>query len=249
MRALLLFLGIGTVVNSHPTAEPALVTREEVQQAKFAKVAIALQPDGRELLEQTLHQVSDPSSQQYGKYLSRDDAKALLRPRQVSTDTVKGWLLKAGIAAADIESDGQFIHAEIKVEQAQSLLGTGYNSTLGSQTIPVSSLPEEVGTHVTTIQYAPIPVQATYPIDNLPVASPDPKQNQTEIPTDLAACNSTITPGCLRKLYHVGDYRARPETSSLFGIVGFVGVSHISLNTLPCYNRETYMLILAIGSV
>lgn len=249
MRALLLFLGIGTVVNSHPTAEPALVTREEVQQAKFAKVAIALQPDGRELLEQTLHQVSDPSSKQYGKYLSGKEAKALLRPRQVSTDTVRGWLLKAGISTADIESDGQFIHAEIKVEQAQSLLGPGYNSTLGSQTIPVSSLPEEVGTHVTTIQYAPIPVQATYPIDNLPVAGPDPKQNQTEIPVDLEACNSTITPGCLRKLYHVGDYRAQPETSSLFGIVGFVEVSHISLNTLPWYIRETNMLILAIGSV
>ncbi|KAF3073462.1 Tripeptidyl-peptidase sed2 [Trichoderma lentiforme] len=225
MRALLLFLGISTVVTSHPTAEPALVTREEVQQAKFAKVAIALQPDGRELLEQTLHQVSDPSSKQYGKYLSGEEAKALLRPRQVSTDTVKGWLLGAGIAAADIVSDGQFIHAEIKVEQAQSLLGSGYNSTLGSQTIPVSSLPEEVGTHVTTIQYAPIPVSATYPIDNLPVASPDPKQNQTEIPVDLKECNSTITPGCLRKLYHVGDYRAQPETSSLFGIVGFVGQS------------------------
>ncbi|KAL6815452.1 peptidase S8/S53 domain-containing protein [Trichoderma sp. SZMC 28013] len=228
MRAFLLLLGICSVVTPHPTAEPALVTRDEVQPAQFAIVSIALQPGGRELLEQTLHQVSDPSSPKYGQYLGREEAKALLRPRQISTDTVKGWLSKAGIAADDIETDGQFIHARIKTKQAQSLLGSGYNSGLGSQTIPVSSLPEEVGTQVTTIQYAPINPPPAFPLDNLPASSPDPKhlnQSLSEIPDDLEVCKSAITPGCLRKLYHVDDYRARPEANNLFGIAGFVNQS------------------------
>ncbi|KAK4068799.1 uncharacterized protein Triagg1_7159 [Trichoderma aggressivum f. europaeum] len=226
MKAFLLLLGICSVVTPHPTAEPALTTRDEVKPAEFAFVSIALQPDGRQLLEKTLHQVSDPSSPQYGKYLSREDAKALLRPRQGSTDTIKKWLSKAGIAADDIETDGQFIHARIKTKQAQSLLGPGYNATLGSQTIPVPSLPKEIGTQITTIQYAPIELPPAFPIDNLPVGSPDPKPvNYTEIPDDLEACKSAITPGCLRKLYHVGDYRARPEAKNLFGVAGFVNQS------------------------
>ncbi|PNP57638.1 hypothetical protein THARTR1_02636 [Trichoderma harzianum] len=218
MRASLLLLGISSVVTAHPAAEPALEIRDQVPPAQFAIVSIALQPGGRELLEKTLHQVSDPSSPKYGHYLGREEAKALLRPRQISTDTIKGWLSKAGIAADDIETDGQFIHARIKTQQAKSLLGSGYNSTLGSQTIPVSSLPEEVGTQVTTIQYAPINLPPAFPLDNLPIGGPDP---QSEIPDDLEVCKSAITPGCLRKLYHVGDYRANPEAKNLFGVAGF----------------------------
>ncbi|KAL7909116.1 peptidase S8/S53 domain-containing protein [Trichoderma velutinum] len=230
MKALLLFLSICTLVTPHPTANPELETPKGIQPAQFAKVSIALKPECRGLLEQNLHRLSDPSSRRYGHYLGREEAKALLRPQQVSTDTVKRWLLGAGIPYANILSDGQFIHVRTKVEQAQSLLGPSYNSTIGTQTIPVSSLPKEIRSRVMTVQYAPVqrPAVSFMGNPNTSFASPDPKQNRldqsrTEISTDWEGCKSTITPGCLRRLYHIDNFHARHEDGNLFGIVGFTG--------------------------
>ncbi|EHK25673.1 uncharacterized protein TRIVIDRAFT_31861 [Trichoderma virens Gv29-8] len=202
MKARLLFLAFNALAMATPMAKPPLGTLKGVQPIQSGKISIALQPECRELLEQTLHYLSDPSSRRYGQYLGREEAKALLRPRQDSTDAVKGWLSQAGIPAIDIQSDGQFINVQVMAEQARALLGTGYNSTLGIQTIPISSLPKDIESHVMTIHYAP---------------------TRTEMVTDWEECKSRITPNCLKKLYHVDGYRARHVNKNRFGIVGFTG--------------------------
>lgn len=232
MKARLLFAALNALVAANPLARPSLETIEGVEPAQFAKISIALQPECRGLLEQTLRHLSDPSSRRYGQHLDREEAKALLRPRQASTDAVKGWLSRAGIPAGYILSDGQFIHARAMIEQAQALLGMNHNSTLSSQTIAVSSLPEEIGSHVMTIQYAPVQPPAACPVDKSNTSFAGPNSNRshlgqawTEIHTGWEECKSKITPGCLRRLYHVDDYGARHENRNIFGVVGFAGVS------------------------
>ncbi|KAL7933258.1 peptidase S8/S53 domain-containing protein [Trichoderma chlorosporum] len=230
MKACLLILAINVLATATPIVRPPIETREAAQVAQFATISIALQPECRELLEQTLHYISDPSNREYGRHLGREEAKALLRPGKESTDAVKKWLLGAGILAANILSDGQFIHAQAKVEQAQPLLGPGYNSTFGAQTIPVSSLPKEIRSHVMTVQFAPIQQPATRPvtITNTSAASSDHKQDRisqywTGDHVSWEECKSTITPNCLKRLYHVDNYRGRHRSNNLFGIVGFTG--------------------------
>ncbi|KAL7949423.1 peptidase S8/S53 domain-containing protein [Trichoderma barbatum] len=215
-------------------AKPSSANLKGVQPTQFAKISIALQPECRQLLQQTLHHLSDPSSQRYGQYLDREEAKALLRPQQDSTDAVYGWLSKAGIPATEILIDGQFIHVQGMVKQAQVLLGVSHNLTLGTQTIAVSSLPEELGNHVTTIQYAPIQRPAAYRLNNSNTSFARRKhkhghidQPWTEALTDWEECESRITPGCLRRLYHVDNYRARHGNRNLFGIVGFNGYDQL----------------------
>jgi len=39
---------------------------------------------------------------------------------------------------------------------------------------------------------------------------------------NTTACNSTITPSCLRALYDVGNYEADPSCGSLFGVCGYL---------------------------
>ncbi|RFU76514.1 tripeptidyl-peptidase 1 precursor, partial [Trichoderma arundinaceum] len=208
----LLLMAINALVTASPIIPQSPRALEEP--AQLVKISIALQPECRQLLEQTLFELSSPSSRRYGQHLNREEAKALLRPRQTSTDAVKGWLSRAGIIANDILIDGQFIHVRTVVEKAEALLGMPYNATLGSQTIPVASLPRAVQRLVMTIHAL--------------FASPNPnhghlRQPYTEGHADWDECKSKVTPACLRRLYHVGDYHAKHENRNLFGIVGFDG--------------------------
>ncbi|PTB68534.1 subtilisin-like protein [Trichoderma citrinoviride] len=211
MKACLLFLGITTALaTGNPIVKPSPPGSQDgaiqtTTTTQLARISVALQPECRELLEQALRHLSDPSSPRYGRHLGREEAKALLRPRQESTDAVRGWLARAGVPAGHVSTDGQFLHVQTLADKAQMLLGLKYNSTRGSQTIAVSSLPERIGRHVMTVQYAPDPLDQVW----------------TE--ADWEECKTAITPGCLRRLYHVDNYRAKHESSNLFGIVGFSG--------------------------
>ncbi|KAM0261861.1 hypothetical protein ACHAQJ_002064 [Trichoderma viride] len=198
----------------------------------MVKISIALQPESRQLLEQTLVDLSTPSSRRYGLHLGREEAKALLRPRQASTNTVKAWLSQAGIPAGDVVTDGQFLHVRTIARQVEALLKVKYNKTLSSQTIAVSSLPEKVQHHIMTVQYTPVQRQTSVcPVDQLNTSSStnsNPEhhhldQSWTETRVDWDECKSKITPACLKKLYHVGDYHAKHEKMNLFGIAGFDG--------------------------
>ncbi|KAH0492181.1 hypothetical protein TgHK011_007144 [Trichoderma gracile] len=228
MKGCLLLLGIAALVTANPVMKPSPGTSDAVQTTQLAKISIALRPECRELLEQALHHLSDPSSPRYGHYLGREEAKALLRPRQESTHAVKGWLARAGVHAHDVSTDGQFIHVQTLAEKAQALLGFKYNSTLGSQTIAISSLPRKIRSHIMTVQYAPV---QQLPPDNAdkskaPVTDLDSEQkplDQLWTEADWEECKATITPGCLKRLYHVDNYRASHKSSNLLGIVGFSG--------------------------
>lgn len=242
MKALyLLFFGIGAIVIANPIKQLG----EAQQPAQSVKLSIALQPESRQHLEQTLRHLSNPSSARYGQYLGRKEAKALLRPRQSSADAVNEWLFQAGIPARHVLSDGQFIHVQTNSEGIEALLGVNYNATLGSQMIPASSLPYGVQSHVTTVQYAPIYRRAVCSAAKLNVSSTnlDPEQVRSgqylsKARTDWERCKAEITPTCLRKLYHVEDYQARHEKENLLGVVGF---DSVSLYLLELYSFRSFL--------
>ncbi|GFP57005.1 probable tripeptidyl-peptidase SED2 [Trichoderma asperellum] len=222
----LLFFGITAQVTANPVKQ-----REETRQPEqIVKLSVALQPKSRQLLEQALDNLSSPSSSRYGQYLGREAAKALLRPRQTSTDAVQRWLSQAGIPAGHILTDEQFVHVQTNAERVEALLGVHYNATRGSQTFAVSSLPQSIQDHVMTIQYAPAHRKTACTVVKANISSPgaDPKyhpldQHLTNARIEWERCKTEITPACLRKLYHVGDYRARHEEKNLVGVAGFDG--------------------------
>lgn len=231
----LLFFGINAIV----TASPIQQLGESPKPAQIVKLSIALQPESRQLLEQTIYDLSSPSSSRYGQYLDREEAKGLLRPRQSSTDAVKGWLSQVGIRSGHISSDGQFIHVQTDVGRLEALLEVNFNATLGSQTISVSSLPQRIQGHVMTVQYAPVHRRAACSAaksntssTNLDVEQDHFGQYLTKTRTDWERCKTEITPACLKKLYHVDNYQARREERNFLGVAGFDGVSLYSLRLL-----------------
>ncbi|KAL7901552.1 peptidase S8/S53 domain-containing protein [Trichoderma sp. SZMC 28014] len=222
----LLLFAINAIVTANPIQKPG-----ESKPAQSVKLSIALQPESRQLLEQTIHELSNPSASRYGQYLGREEAKGLLRPRQSSTDAVKGWLSQAGIHTGHILSDGQFIHVQTDVGRLEALLEVNYNATLGSQTVSVSSLPNRVQGHVMTVQYAPVHRRAACSAaksnassTNLDVTQDsDFGQYLTKTRSDWERCKAEVTPACLKKLYHVDYYQARREARNLLGVAGFDG--------------------------
>ncbi|KAL6905075.1 peptidase S8/S53 domain-containing protein, partial [Trichoderma evansii] len=220
----LLTFGISALVTANPAKQFKKIWKPE----NIVKLSIALQPESRQLLEQTIRDLSSPSSSRYGQYIGREEAKALLRPRPSSVDAVKWWLTRAGIPDGHILSDEQFIHIQTNIEGIEALLGVNYNATLGSQTIAVSTLPQRIQGYVMTVQYAPVYQRTACSAakSNIPSTNLDAKQGHsgrylTKARTDWERCKVEITPTCLKKLYHVGDYQARHDKKNLLGVAGF----------------------------
>jgi tripeptidyl-peptidase-1 len=119
---------------------------------------IALKQPNPGLLEQTILAVSTPDSEKYGQHLKRDELKALLKPAEDSTDAVLTWLKASGVAAKDIDNDGDWVHFYVSVSKANAMMSTTFhvygNSIDKSEAIRTLqySVPANVSAHITMIQ-------------------------------------------------------------------------------------------------
>jgi tripeptidyl-peptidase I len=197
---------------------------------------IALDHPNQDLFEQTLLDVSSPDHPKYGQHLSAPELKAMLKPRDDSTDSILSWLQGSKIAAADIKNDGEWINFRATVAQAEELLSTKFyvykHSVDQKEMIRTLqySLPSSVSSHILTIQpttrFSRMQAQRSTVYDVNSVFGIAAAQNKAPaVPStelDVKACNATITPACLRALYNVGDYQASPKGKSLFGVSGYL---------------------------
>ena len=206
------------------------------------KLRIALEQPNLDRFEETLYDISTPDHPKYGKHLNSIELRDIMAPRAESTAAVLAWLRDAGLSDSQIEDDSDWINIQTTVAQANEMLNTtfGLFSQEGTKTNRVRALaysvPEEIVPHVKMI--APIirfgqvkpqrshifsheKVEETHSIGTIKAAAVP----STDL--DVAACNASITPECLRALYNVGDYEADPSRKSLFGVCGYLEVSSL----------------------
>jgi tripeptidyl-peptidase-1 len=197
---------------------------------------IALDQPNQELFEQTLLAVSTPDHPQYGQHLSGDELKALLKPRESSTDSILSWLQASNIPAADIENDGEWINFYVSVGTAEEMLSTKfyvYKHEVDQKELIRTlqySVPPSISSHITMIQpttrFSRMMAERNtiHEINShFDIADHHPKvPDIPSTPLNVTACNATITPACLRALYNVGDYEADPDCPSLFGVAGYL---------------------------
>ncbi|KAH8685898.1 putative Tripeptidyl-peptidase sed2 [Tricladium varicosporioides] len=208
---------------------------EKPNPAKRLRLRIALQEPDHELFEKTLFAVSDPEHPSYGQHLKRHEVKALIKPRDDSTEAVISWLKGAGIQDADIENNGEWVNFYVSVSKAEEMLDTEFNywrqegAKSRSKEIRTLkySVPLGVSSHIVMIQpttrFGQLMAQGSHSFvmshinaDTQAKANPIPglKVNET--------CKSVITPECLRSMYNVGDYRADSRSGSLLGVCGYL---------------------------
>ncbi|KAI1110329.1 subtilisin-like protein [Nemania sp. NC0429] len=236
------------VVESLPGVPAGWTKLRDAAGDQSVKLRIALEQPNLAQFEQTLYDISTPQHVLYGKHLSREEVRDLVKPSEDAAAATLSWLRAAGIDEADIEEDGEWVNFKTTVAKAADLLDAEFSvySHVGSVRESVRTLrysvPEEVRSHITMIQpttrfgqIRPQRIQSSHVFEQSEL--PDHIQGvAAQIPSlrvNATFCNSTITPECLRALYRIGEARADPEAPGFFAINGFLEqyAKHDALDT------------------
>jgi len=118
---------------------------------------IGLKHKNQDLLEQHLLEISDPSHERYGHYLSANEVNDIIAPSTEAIDLVKAWLLEHDITTTNVSPARDWINVPLSIEKVEKLLNTRYNlyrhedGSSFSRTMEWS-LPEYLHDHIDVIQ-------------------------------------------------------------------------------------------------
>ncbi|KAM0334167.1 hypothetical protein ACHAQA_001187 [Verticillium albo-atrum] len=209
---------------------------------------IALKHQNIDQLESQLRAVSDPSSPDYGHYLSKDEVNELFSPSNESATAVEAWLTKAGIT--DVSKQGPIIDIVTTVEKANELLEADFAwfEVEGSRKLRTTeySIPDELEAHIDLV--APT---TFFGRSKAHTMTPEfPAHLATRQSRNTTTCLYVITPECLEQAYHYGAYEADPEAGSRVAFASFLNQSarqddlsqYLATFNLPANNFTTTLI-------
>ena len=179
---------------------------------------VAMRQENAFDFEQHVLAISTPDHPKYGQHMSRDELKTMLRPSESASAAVLQWLHAEGVPSADIEDTGDWINFYVTMDEANRILDTQFhyylNSNNGVKRIRTLhySIPKGLHQFVHMIQPTTrfgqvLPershVWQSFEMGRSRQAVGRYHGNQL----NATFCNTTITPQCLRDLYHIGDFR------------------------------------------
>ena len=196
---------------------------------------IALTQPNLASLEDYLLDVSHPDSANYGKHWSAAKVAETFRPSPDAIKAVLDWLQDEGFEAhrVKLSKGGSWVHADVTVAEAESLLGTEYHvyqhGETGTEHIACEEkyhLPEHVAEHVDlvmptlhfdvhTIGRRSIELSIGQP--GVGIVNPKVMDASALVPTNGTSCDEQITPDCIRQLYNF-DYTPVAVDKNSFAI-------------------------------
>ena len=185
------------------------------------RMSIVLKTHNTDLGVETLLRISDPTSPDYGQYLSAEDVARMFEPKPNAVAKVMEWLGTSGInrSHVNLAHGGDHLSLNLSVQEATLLLET----TFYHQTH------HETGQEQVACQYYHIPESLAESVEYILAASPVPTHHQiprqqvilndqpdASAPLPLG-CLTQTTLVCLRNLYRIpNDIPPHPNNS--FGI-------------------------------
>jgi len=176
------------------------------------ELIFALKQSNVHKLEETLMQVSSPSSPHYGNHLSNEEVHALTAPAPEHIEAVKAFLKMHGVEGEALTPNGDMIAVTVQVRVAERMLSSSYvrllhpeSNTTVDRCPDGYSLPRSMAEAVDFVA----------PTMQVP-ASPHPPSFDT---TDGARANSVSglfsvnNPKNLRQLYEIGSAVGKAETN------------------------------------
>lgn len=134
--------GKDVVVESLPTVPTGWRKLRNADSNQVVKLRIALEQPNLAEFERTLYDISTPQHALYGRHLSRDQVKEMMKPRDESTAAVLDWLKESGIPSSNIQNTGEWINFRTTVSKAADMLNTNFQvyNHVGTQAERVRTL-------------------------------------------------------------------------------------------------------------
>lgn len=180
---------------------------------------IALRQQNAFGFEQHVLAISTPGDPKYGEHMSRDDLKTMLRPSSDASTAVLNWLKAEGVSPDDIEDQGDWVNFYVSTSQAEKIMDTKFyyytNANNGAERIRTLqySVPQALHQYIHMIQpttrFGQIAPQRSHIYQHFELGE-SKGSSMARYPgsqLNVTFCNTTITPQCLRDLYHVGNFR------------------------------------------
>jgi tripeptidyl-peptidase-1 len=190
---------------------------------------IALARQNIDQLESKLLEVSTPGSPSYGKHWDSDDIDAFFAPSSDAVSSVVDWLTSQSISSYQV--GGAFVDFLADLSTANALLNASYNyytnGWLTEVRTPSYSIPSSLGQHVALVDPGTYLASAKQIRRATPPRRATIKGKQdTPVRTSVdAACETSITPSCLKRMYNVGSYAPTANSTSRIGFGSFLNQS------------------------
>jgi tripeptidyl-peptidase-1 len=233
------------------TVSGSLATQEMLT----LQIGLSLQNTGKMI--DTLLDISNRKSKNYGKWLDRDDVNQMVQPSKEANDAVLNWLNEEGVSK--VHSDGTWVTFVSSVGTANRLLNATFQryGRDGVSKIRTTeySVPESLADHIDIIHpttffgktEAFVPLHAR--LEDTTEAPKLERRQSVDAPTTIQqkvpdACARVITPSCLKQLYNVGNYTPTASSGSRVGFGSFLNESaqfgdlraYLDLFKLPQHN-------------
>ncbi|KAK6828442.1 hypothetical protein PG987_011783 [Apiospora arundinis] len=204
---------------------------ERASADQVINLQIGLKQGNFEELERHLYEVSDPAHTRYGKHLSQQDVKDLVKPSDEALDLVHEWLRQNDVVPAGYSTAKDWIAITLPIDKVESLLDTEYHTYQhadGSRVERTSkwSLPEHLHDHIDTIQPTTSFFRArAEKFDHILDAGwVPPAYTPPSNSTLNKVCNiSSVTPECFQTLYGTKGYKTRAADVNKVGFTNYLG--------------------------
>lgn len=187
-------------------------------------LSIALSRHNLDQLESKLSKVSTPGQAEYGQWPDKEEIDSQFPA--VDDTPVVSWLQNAGIS--NIARDGALLKFTGSVEQVNKLLDTEFayyqNGASTKLRTTEYSIPDDLSDHIDLISPTVYfgKSRQVIPAPSNTRRSRDRRASLTDV---SAACQTAITPSCLKQMYNIGDYTPEPSVGSRVGFASFLNQS------------------------
>lgn len=201
--------------------------------AQRLRFRIALKQENAYQFEQHVLAISTPDDPKYGEHMSREELKAMLQPSSDASAAIQQWLHNEGVPSSDIEDNGDWINFYVSATEAERIMDTNFyyysNSVNGVERIRTLhySVPQALHKYIHMIQpttrFGQINPQRSTIYQHFEIGESRGAIGQYHGSSlNVTFCNTTITPQCLRDLYHIGNYRGTAKNGkALLSYSGF----------------------------
>ncbi|KAF4626818.1 hypothetical protein G7Y89_g11340 [Cudoniella acicularis] len=198
------------------------------------KLRIHLKNQNIAAFHQKVFDVSTPNHVLYGRHLSRSEVNKILAPSPKGFVLVQEWLESHNLAQkSSVQND--WIVLEGTIGDAEKLLQTQYELFENTETGKVTArtlaynIPASLHDYIdiiapTTKFSTPSPHMSTivkdYPAFDTKISASSPSDIHDGL--DVVACNTTITPNCIKALYKFKHFRGSRRNGNEIALAGFL---------------------------